>query len=68
MNTFDSQKRLINLDGEYDFTRKDEIAELFGSIEGDSSLVIDMTAVTYMDATFFARISRCFGSAMRPDQ
>ncbi|HEY6449666.1 MAG TPA: STAS domain-containing protein [Candidatus Cybelea sp.] len=52
----DSRKRLIKLDGEYDFTRKDELAGLFGSIDGESSVVIDMASVTYMDATFLREL------------
>ena len=53
----DSRKRLIKLDGEYDLTRKDEIAGLFGSIDGESSVVIDMTTVTYIDSTFLRELS-----------
>ncbi len=56
MEALDSRKRLIKLDGEYDLTRKDEIAALFASIDGESSVVIDMTAVTYMDATFLREL------------
>ncbi len=56
MESLDSRKRLIKLDGEYDLTRKDEIAGLFGSIDGESSVVIDMTAVTYVDATFLCEL------------
>ncbi len=56
MEVFDSRKRLIKLDGEYDLTRKDEIAGLFGSIDGESSVVIDMTTVTYMDASFLREL------------
>ena len=50
-------KRLIKLNGEYDLTRKDEIAGLFGSIDGESSVVIDMTTVTYIDSTFLRELS-----------
>ena len=53
----DSRKRLIKLDGEYDLTRKDEIAGLFGSIDGESSVVIDMTTVTYIDSTFLRELN-----------
>ena len=50
-------QRLIKLDGEYDLTRKDEIAGLFGSIDGESAVVMDMTAVTYIDSTFLRELS-----------
>ncbi len=53
----DSRKRLIKLDGEYDLRRKDEIAGVFGSIDGESSVVIDMTSVTYIDSTFLRELT-----------
>ncbi len=56
MEALNSRKRLIKLDGEYDLTRKDEIAGLFGSIDGESWVVIDMTTVTYMDATLLCEL------------
>lgn len=49
--------RLIKLGGEYDISRKAEIAGLFGGIDGQSSLAIDMTAVTYIDATFLGLLA-----------
>lgn len=53
----DSSTRLVKLDGEYDLTRKDEITGLFGSIDGESSVVIDMTKVTYIDSFFLGELS-----------
>ena len=53
----DASQRLIKLDGEYDLTRKDEIAALFGSIDGENSVVIDMTTVTYIDSTFLRELT-----------
>ena len=47
-----SSTRLIKLDGEYDLRRKDQVAGLFGSLDGESSVVIDMTKVTFIDSTF----------------
>ncbi len=52
-----SSTRLIKLDGEYDLRRKDEIADVFGSIDGESSVAIDMTTVTYIDSTFLRELS-----------
>ncbi len=53
----DSSTRLIKLDGEYDLRRKDEVAGLFGSVDGESSVVIDMTTVTFIDSTFLRELS-----------
>ena len=52
----DSSTRLIKLDGEYDLRRKDEVAGLFGSLDGESSVVIDMTKVTFIDSTFLREL------------
>ncbi len=46
----DFSTRLIKLDGDYDTSREAEIVGLFGSIDSETSVVIDMTTVTYMDA------------------
>ena len=57
----DSSTRLIKLDGEYDLRRKDEVAGLFGSVDGESSVVIDMTTVTFIDSTFLRELSTLRG-------
>ncbi|MBV8067782.1 MAG: STAS domain-containing protein [Candidatus Eremiobacteraeota bacterium] len=43
-------QRLV-LDGEYDLARKDEVAKLFDSLDGDGPVIIDLAKVTYMDST-----------------
>lgn len=47
----DGKADRIALDGEYDLSRKDEVAELFKTLDGDGALVIDLTNVTYIDST-----------------
>jgi anti-anti-sigma factor len=41
----------IELEGEYDLSRKAELAALFASIGGDDPLIIDMAKVSYLDST-----------------
>lgn len=59
----------IKLEGEYDLTRKDEVAALFAAIDGGDPIVIDMTGVTYIDSTilyqFAALKSRQNGNTIR---
>ncbi len=52
----DFAMRLIKLDGEYDTSREAEIVGLFGGIDRESSVVIDMTSVTYIDATLLREL------------
>ena len=47
---------VIRLEGEYDLTRRDELASLFGSINGAGALVIDMTNVSYIDSTMLSEL------------
>jgi anti-anti-sigma factor len=47
----------IQLSGEYDIARKDELTEMFGAITSRVPITIDMTDVTYVDSTFLAAIT-----------
>jgi anti-anti-sigma factor len=49
-------RRLV-LDGEYDLTRKDELALLFASLDGDGPVIIDLAKVTYMDSTVLRELA-----------
>jgi anti-anti-sigma factor len=42
----------IELSGEYDLARKQEVAALFAAVNGKASITIDMREVTYVDSTF----------------
>lgn len=42
----------VELEGEWDLARKDELERLFSSIEKDGPLTIDLRQVTYADSTF----------------
>jgi anti-sigma B factor antagonist len=42
----------IELSGEYDLARKQEVAALFAAVNGKASITIDMRDVTYVDSTF----------------
>jgi anti-anti-sigma factor len=44
--------RRIELDGEYDFSRKEELGLLFGALPADGPAVIELSRVTYVDSTF----------------
>lgn len=48
----------VSLDGEYDLTRKDEIAALFDSLDGDGAVLIDLSNVTYLDSTVLHELAR----------
>ena len=48
---------VIRLEGEYDLTRKDEVAALFTTIGGIGPIVIDMTDVSYIDSTILLQFA-----------
>lgn len=41
----------LELDGEYDLARKDELRGLFARLDGSQAIEIDLTRVTYLDST-----------------
>jgi anti-anti-sigma factor len=47
----DSPRR-IELEGEYDLSRREQIAAIFGSLRADRPIIIDLTKVTFIDSTF----------------
>ena len=47
----------LRLEGEYDLTRRDEVAALFNALDGDGDVVIDMTNVTYLDSTVLRELA-----------
>jgi anti-anti-sigma factor len=50
--------RVITLFGEYDLSRKDEVAKLFGSLDGVQPLVINFRKVTFLDSTVLAMLAQ----------
>lgn len=42
----------IELYGEYDLSRKEELAAFLASIDGKKPVVLDVTRVTYVDSSF----------------
>lgn len=42
----------LELDGEYDLTRRDELTFLFAAIPDNAPAVIDLSRVSYVDSTF----------------
>jgi anti-anti-sigma factor len=48
---------VLRLTGEYDLTRKNEIAELFATVDGESSVQIDLSEVTYIDSTILRELA-----------
>jgi anti-anti-sigma factor len=53
----DSQLATVRLTGEYDIARREELARLFQSIDGQRPLVIDMSDVSYVDSTFLNELA-----------
>jgi anti-anti-sigma factor len=49
--------RRVELDGEYDLNRKEEVAQLFASLSTDGPAVLDMSRVTYVDSTFLRELA-----------
>jgi anti-anti-sigma factor len=48
----DSARRRIALSGEYDLRRREEVRELFESVEHLSEVDINFSNVTYIDSSF----------------
>lgn len=42
----------IELHGEYDLSRREELAALLASVDGVKAVVLDLTRVTYVDSSF----------------
>jgi anti-anti-sigma factor len=49
--------RRIELDGEYDLSQREQIAALFGALDADHPVIIDLTKVTYIDSTFLHELA-----------
>jgi anti-anti-sigma factor len=49
--------RRVALDGEYDLSRKEEVASLFARLVPDGPAVVDMSNVTYIDSTFLHQLA-----------
>ncbi|MFZ0031081.1 MAG: STAS domain-containing protein [Candidatus Cybelea sp.] len=47
----------VELSGEYDLSRKQELALLFESLEGNDPVVIDLANVSYLDSTMLNELS-----------
>jgi len=52
-----SAPRRVQLQGEYDFSRKAEIQKLFESLSADRPAEIDLSAVSYVDSTFLNELA-----------
>lgn len=49
--------RRIELDGEFDISRRDEVSCAFDALPNDGPAVVDMTHVSYVDASFFRALT-----------
>ena len=56
-----SPKHLVRLTGDYDLTRKEELATLFAQLADDREVVIDMGDVTYIDSTVLRELAALHG-------
>lgn len=56
--TADAQARTHRLElyGEYDLSRKEELGKLFAALPVDSSAVIDLSRVSYVDSMFLHQL------------
>jgi anti-anti-sigma regulatory factor len=52
MQQFRTDFRRVKLEGEYDLSKMDQVAALFGSLRADGPVIIDLTKVTFIDSTF----------------
>ncbi len=59
--------RPVKLNGEYDLSRKAELASILSRLSFNDPILIDMTDVTFVDSTFLHELailqSRCRGGA-----
>jgi anti-anti-sigma factor len=66
MSKNSSSTARIELEGEYDLSRRDEVAAVFGGLNGHPSVVIDFSKVRYMDSTVLHELAKLrFESAGR---
>lgn len=42
----------VSLEGEYDLSRRDELAAVFGAVDSNGPAIIDMAQVTFVDSSF----------------
>jgi anti-anti-sigma factor len=54
----DLRAHRIALKGEYDLARREEIRRVFDTFSTGESIVIDMSAVTFVDSTFLNALAR----------
>jgi anti-anti-sigma factor len=47
----------IELAGEYDLTRRDELHELLSGIDGNRPIIIDVRRVSYVDSSFLNELA-----------
>ena len=47
----------MKLAGDYDLARREEVAALFGSLDGNAPVVLDFTEVTYIDSTILRELA-----------
>ena len=46
----------LELHGEYDLSRKEELAALLASVTSEKPVVLDLTRVTYVDSSFLNQL------------
>jgi anti-anti-sigma factor len=49
--------RRIELDGEYGFGQKEQVAARFRAIRADGPIIIDLTKVTHIDSSFLNELA-----------
>lgn len=49
-------RHIVNLSGEYDLSCKDELHTQFYALRAEPNLVLDLSAVTYLDSSFLSQL------------
>jgi anti-anti-sigma factor len=42
----------VSLEGEYDLSRRDELAAIFAALDSNAPAIVDMAKVTFVDSSF----------------
>lgn len=64
---FEASPSRLELDGEYDLARKEELASLFAALDPNGAVEVDLSRVTYLDSMVLNELAilatRCQGGS-----
>ena len=58
VENFSSETHRIELEGEYDLSRLEELREALAHIDGNGPVILDLRSVDYADSTFLHELGR----------